>query len=110
MILNSQTARNALLQTAIMMAEHIGPHLRLAPVRTLLKDVSDAAALVAGLRPCVRTVLEDVAHLHRCQGVNRLSPSFGSSVRFIVPHATADTQQFIHTVTAKALTLPLGDM
>ena len=39
-----------------------------------------------------------------------LSPSFGSSVRFRWPHLTAETQQFIHTVTAEALTLPLGDM
>ena len=27
-----------------------------------------------------------------------------------LPHVTAETQQFIHIVTAEALTLPIGDM
>ena len=40
----------------------------------------------------------------------RLSTSLGISVRFWLPYITGESCQFIHTVTAEALTLPLGDV
>ena len=38
----------------------------------------------------------------------KLPTSIGNSVRFNWPHVSGESQQFIHTVTAKALILPLS--